>query len=113
MATIEMYEDILDWCFNHTNILKAKDEENKRSLLHFAWMKGYAPIVTKLLTKGTKADLKDKHEDTSLHLASKEGHTKVAEILIQNGANVNIQGAEEMTPLHHAVDWSKVYHGLI
>ena len=57
--------------------------------------------------------MKDKHEDTSLHLASKEGHTKVAEILIQNGANVNIQGAEEMTPLHHAVDWSKVYHGLI
>ena len=54
MATIEMYEDFLDWCFNHANILEAKDEEDKRSLLHFALMKGYAPISTKLLTKGTK-----------------------------------------------------------
>ena len=71
MATIEMYEDILDCCFNHANILEAKDEEDKRSLLHFASIKGYAPIVTKLLTKGAKVDLKDKHEDTSFHFGIK------------------------------------------
>ena len=35
-----------------------------------ASMKGYAPIVTKLLTIGAKVDIKDNARDTSLHVAT-------------------------------------------
>ena len=95
-----MWEEVFEWCLKNTNILDATDDKHGGSLLHFASMKGYAPIVTKLLDKGAKVDMKDNAGDTSLHVATSKDKSKVAEILIRNGANVNCEGAEKKRPIH-------------
>ena len=77
-----MWEEVFEWCLKNTNILDATDDKHRGSLLHFASMKGYAPIVTKLLTKGAKIDMKDNAGDTSLHVATSNKKMQVAEILI-------------------------------
>ena len=98
-----MWEEVFKWCLKNTNILDATDEKHGGSLLHFASMKGYAPIVTKLLAKGAKIDMKDNAGDTSLHVATSKDKSQVAQILIRNGANVNHQGSDKMRPIQHSV----------
>ena len=99
----EILNSILDWGFENTNILQAKDNEHSKSFLHFVSEKGYAPVVTKVLGQGVEIDQRDDQRRTALHWATKSGQTDVARLLIQNGANVNANCQdEEMTPLHVA-----------
>ena len=71
----EMLNSILDWCFENTDILQAKDHFYGKNFLHFVSEKGYAPVVDKLLGKGVEVDARDFSEGTPLHWVSKIGHT--------------------------------------
>ena len=52
-------EDILNWCFQHTNLMTARSIESRSSgetLLHFASSEGFLLIVKKLIYKGANPD---------------------------------------------------------
>ena len=52
-------EDILNWCFQHTDLMTARSVHNRNSgetLLHFASSEGFLHIVKKLIYKGANPD---------------------------------------------------------
>ena len=52
-------EDILNWCFQHTNLMTARSIESRstgETLLHFASSEGFLLIVKKLISRGANPD---------------------------------------------------------
>ena len=66
-----------------TNI---KDDNYKRTALHFAALNGHLDITTELLKKGVDVNEKDAAGITPLDYANKYGHEKVANLLKSSGA---------------------------
>ncbi|XP_044735785.1 ankyrin repeat domain-containing protein 54-like [Chrysoperla carnea] len=62
-------------------------DENKRTPLHLAASRGYAPVVRLLLEHGADPTLTDTLGNTPLHLASCTGNASVVKDLLACGAN--------------------------
>ena len=82
----EMLNNILDWCFDNTNILHFK-----KSVVHYISEQGYTQVVAKILSKKVDVNLKDNLGETPLHLASRNGHSELAKLLLEKGADTNCQ----------------------
>ena len=54
---------------------------NQSSALHLASTKGLEKMVTWLLERGIKKDLKDKHSNTALRLAEAKGNAAIITLL--------------------------------
>ena len=76
-------------------------DEEERTPLMWAAMKGRTDCVEFLLQNGAQLDLKDKDGMTALHLAAYGGHLEVMKRLIEAGHDVN-QRDKEITPLMFA-----------
>ena len=125
----EMLQALLNWCFDNTNILQAKDGKGY-SLIHFASEKGFTPIVKSLLEKNVNVNLEAEDQSTllnipeettklliekgvnlnpqtrlkstPLHLSAENGHTETTKLLLDKGANPNALNGFKRTPLHSA-----------
>jgi ankyrin repeat protein len=74
--------------------IEAKDQNYKRTALHFAALYGQLDIVDALLKKGAHVDERDGAGKTPLDYAARYGHEKVAQRLKASGA------AGEIDPAH-------------
>ncbi len=73
------------------------------TFLHQAAGVGSAPLVQKLLAKGSRSDSRDLMGLSALRYAIDSGHEDIAEILISSGADINTQDTKGHTPLLRAV----------
>ena len=107
--TEEVLSNVLDWCFENTNILDSdfNNNNNGERLIHFAAEKGYYLLVKQLLEKGVSPELKDVDGNKPLHIASyddEEELVEVAKLLLQNGADPNSINGNKDTPIYLATE---------
>ena len=102
----EVLKNVLEWCFNNTNILNAKDNANNgERFIHIAAENGYVTVIKHLLEKGVSPDLKeDSNGNSPLHIASEYGHVEVAKLLLQNGADPNSVNGDKEPPICTATE---------
>jgi ankyrin repeat protein len=70
--------------------ISIKDNNYKRTALHFAALYGQLDIVDALVKKGANVNVKDAAEKTPLDYANQYGHEKVARLLKSSGAEGEI-----------------------
>ncbi len=70
------------------------------SPLFLASSKGHTEIVSMLLSKKAKVNLKLKDGCTALYAASKNGHAEIVDLLLRNNAEVNVKTENGWTPLY-------------
>ena len=70
--------------------------------LHFAAVKGHAPMVDLLLKRGADPNVRDGDNSTPLHDCCAGGYRDIAYYLLDRGADVNAQDDDGDTPLHQA-----------
>ncbi|XP_061486475.1 CARD- and ANK-domain containing inflammasome adapter protein-like [Rhineura floridana] len=72
------------------------------TLLHIAAAHGHSEIIDYLISKGARAEVKDKNGKTPLHRAAERGHDKAVKILLRSGANMYSLDQDSNSPLHLA-----------
>lgn len=82
--------------------LQELDPEEGLTYLYLAASSGNAPLIAKLLDKGTPAAVRNKYGDTPLHKAAGNGHNDAAKILLENGADVDAKNHKGEAPFHVA-----------
>jgi len=82
----------------------ARDEDN-RTPLHLASLRGYVEIVEQLLRQRANVTARSSGYFTPLHLASFSESAETVRVLIEHGADVNARGEFDRTPLHLASPW--------
>jgi ankyrin repeat protein len=84
--------------------LKAASQEGD-TLLHFATIRGNAPVVKLLIAKHLDVNAKNKrHEATPLHYAAGANSTECVELLLNAGASPNMFDSNHANPLTVAVN---------
>ena len=76
------------------NIDSQLQDNEGRSALMFACIKGRKDSVELLINNGADRNLQNKFGQTALMIACKEGHTVCVQALINNGADTNLQDEE-------------------
>ncbi len=94
---------------NNKRIYKSQEESssnfknNKNTWqttpLHLAISRDHMDVVSVLLKKGAKVNIKDKDGQAPLHLASSHGYLKMVSLLLEHGAKINIKDKNKQTPL--------------
>jgi ankyrin repeat protein len=74
-------------------------DKHGRTLLHYASIKGYLPVVTLLLKRGGDVNVRDKDGRTPLHDAMSYFAYDVAKFVIKNGADMTAKDKNGNTPL--------------
>lgn len=77
-------------------------DEAKRTPLHLASSRGYAPVVKLLLQYGADPSLKDSLGNTPLHLASCTGNAGVVKELLASGADAKSEDSRGCSPIQLA-----------
>ena len=72
--------------------------------LHLAAVRGYANLVSLLLTNGANANPANNDGSTPLHLAVMQGQGGVVQMLLQAGADPNVEDQRGRTPLSYAAE---------
>lgn len=82
-------------------ILEYKDIKMgyKNSALHLACIRGFIPIVLKLIELNANVNIQNGDNFIPLHAASIDGHVEVARVLLDNGANPHAKNSLGDTPL--------------
>ncbi|XP_040574293.1 ankyrin repeat domain-containing protein 54 [Lepeophtheirus salmonis] len=75
---------------------------HRRTGLHIAAAKGYAPVVSALLEAGADPNQKDALGNTALHLAACTNHIDVVTLLLRAGTNVTTLDNNGRTPIQLA-----------
>ena len=82
--------------------LNAAESGSEWGLLHWAAVRGNAPVLELSISCGARVDARDRGGCTPLHLAARNDHVEVASLLIACGAAVDARGDGLCTPLHMA-----------
>jgi len=90
ISATEGYFELAKTLLDNGASISSKDNDYKRSALHFAALNGHLNIVDALLKKGADVDEKDAAGKTPLDYANKYGHEKVAKRLKASGAEGQI-----------------------
>ena len=98
---VEQVEALLAAGADANAIMSTADAE-KRTLLHFAAVRGYHEVARVLVKAGSKVDATDKGGKTPLHWAAFHGHPEVARVLVEAGCKVDATDKQGQTPLHCA-----------
>lgn len=80
-----------------------KRNERGETPLHVASIRGDAPLVAALISRGADVVSKDYAGWTPLHEACSHGHVDVVVELLEGGAPINAPGFDKERPLHDAV----------
>lgn len=101
------YTNILWTLLPHFTKVNACDSRNRNSILHALaetcldpTKKDYDDIVKILLSRGARAEVKNKDGATPLQLAAKYKHKNLAETLMRHGADAKICDADGQNALH-------------
>jgi len=89
-SAIEGHSDLATVMLEADADIHVKDNNYKRTALHFAALNGHLNIVAELLKKGADPNEKDGAGKTPLDHASRYGHEKVARLLKSSGAGGEI-----------------------
>lgn len=89
--------------FDKTGLLMALSVANIYTPLLHAVDKGNKVIISYLLDKGCRLDLKADFSDGPIHLACKRGDLGIVKLLVEHGININQLGEEDFTPLMYAI----------
>jgi ankyrin repeat protein len=88
-------------------VLSQKDvnvrDKDGRTLLHYAAIKRYLPVVELLLKKGADINAEDDDRRTPLHEAMSYFAYDVAEFLVRNGADMTLKDKNGENPLFSVV----------
>jgi ankyrin repeat protein/L-ascorbate metabolism protein UlaG (beta-lactamase superfamily) len=68
-----------------------QDKVEKRTALHYAAIKGFVDITTKLLEKGASPNLQDNSGKTPIYYALKYGHKKLAKQILKKGGKFDFE----------------------
>jgi cytochrome c2 len=79
------------------------DADNFGTALHYASLKGLAPVAELLLSRGADQNLNFDMLGTPLHLAARMDHAAVVSVLVDGGADVEALNSRSLTSLHVAV----------
>ncbi len=90
ISATEGYFELAKTLLDNGASIRHKDNDYKRTALHFAALNGHLNIVDALLKKGADVDEKDGAGKTPLDYASKYGHEKVAKQLKASGTDGQI-----------------------
>jgi ankyrin repeat protein len=90
ISATEGYSELAEIFLENNADISVKDDNYKRSALHFAALNGHLKIVEALLKKGAEVDEKDAAGKTPLDYANRYGHEKVAKLLKSSGATGDI-----------------------
>ena len=71
--------------------------------LHLAALKGFSPLVNRLIARIAEVDFQDVQKRTPLHLAAFNGHLDVVKSLINARANVQLRDSNGCSALYKAV----------
>ena len=86
----------------------AEQDEDGRTILHLAVLKGDFAIVEMILEQWPGIiDIRSLHKSTPLHFAASRGLPEITQLLIERGADINAKDVYERTPLHRAVEYNK------
>jgi ankyrin repeat protein len=86
ISATEGYSELAKIFLDNNADIGIKDQNYKRTALHFAALNGHSAIVEALLKKGADKDEKDAAGKTPLDYANQYGHEKVAKLLKTSGA---------------------------
>lgn len=75
-------------------------DEDMRTPLHYAALKGHTQVVRILLSGGASIHAQDAYGWTALHAAANNGHADVVKVLVQADADPTIPDKKGQTPLH-------------
>jgi len=79
-----------------------KKDDNERTPLHFAALKGNEKAIKLLKMRGANPNIEDCHGSIPLHLAAKHNNPEAVKLLIDMGSELNVQDRYGNTPLHLA-----------
>lgn len=82
-------------------------EDGGRGPLHVAAARCCTNVMTVLIEKGAKLELKGKTGETPLHVAAQEGCVDGVALLVSKGANINARDNEGHTPLKRAIEYEQ------
>ncbi len=108
MDTEEKFIATIESIIEKGEDINAKQNRNKRTLLHLAAKKGYAKAVKLLLDNNADVNAREVMDATPLHLAILEDKVEIVQILITYGADLDAKSSYSSTPLHNAVLFGKV-----
>ena len=88
------------------NLNARSENDNDTSVLHFAVVSNFIPVVRRLVELGAELSPHSKQTESVLHAAARYGYADMCKTLIQLGANVKVRcdssSGIEWTPLHTA-----------
>jgi hypothetical protein len=90
ISATEGYHELARIFLDNGADINIKDNNYKRTAMHFAALNGHLKIVDALLKKGMDVDEKDSAGKTPLDYANRYGHEKVAKLLKSSGADGEI-----------------------
>ncbi|KIY49333.1 ankyrin [Fistulina hepatica ATCC 64428] len=91
----DRYPHTLDWSNNEG-----------KTALHFAALKGNEELVRMLCDLGADFDLADNKGNTPLHYASAWGHIAIVQLLIERGCQFSARNNDGFTPSDYAYSYS-------
>lgn len=83
---------------NMKQVNRDAQNDQGRTALHVAAMRGLENTLHALLLSGVKKDIQDAEGNTALHLAGENSHYKCVELLIANGASSSVKNRRGQIP---------------
>ena len=84
-----------------------RPDNQGRTPLDYALMHCHTNVISLLLDRGAKLNVKADGGATPLHLAAQQGCLDGVKLLLAKGANVNARDAQGKTPLDRALEWHR------
>ncbi len=81
--------------------VKAQDEKNQYTPLHWAAANGHVEVMQYLIEHGADISARDKNGTTPIHLAAENDQIEALKFLLDHGADVGARNDWQWTPLHY------------
>ena len=102
LLSIAKSEEAIDWLILKNVDINTRDNDG-RTAINFAVIRGDINIVKFLIKKGANVDNQDSNRETPLSYAVLFRNPEIIRVLIDKGVNINNRNTRGETPLHYAV----------